>query len=93
MRRVKDPRLGFVTVTGVDLSDDLKNARVFISVLKDEELAATLEILNSAKSFIRSEVGRRIRLRTIPSLEFKIDEAIKYGDRIEKLLRELKEKT
>ncbi len=91
MRKVKDPRLGFVTVTGVDITDDLKIARVFISCLKDEEKETALDILNSAKNFVRSEVARRVRMKNIPSIEFKIDESIGYGDRIEKLLKEIKE--
>lgn len=90
MRKVKDPRLGFVTVTGVDITDDLKIARVFVSCLKDEEKGITLDILNSAKNFVRSEVAHRIRMKTIPSIEFRIDESMGYGDRIEKLLREIR---
>ncbi len=93
MRRVKDPRIGFVTVTGVDLTDDLKIARVFVSCLDDKEKEVTLDILNSAKSFIRAEVGKRVRIKVLPSIEFKIDESLGYGDRIDKLLREIKEKT
>ena len=93
MRKVKDPRLGFVTVTGVDLTDDLKIARVFVSCLKDEEREMTLDILNAAKSFIRSEVGKRVRMKVLPSLEFRVDESVGYGDRIEKLLREIKDST
>ena len=57
MRKVKDPRLGFITVTGVEITDDLKIAHVFISVLKEEEKEVTFEILNSARNFIRSEVA------------------------------------
>lgn len=90
MRRLKDPRLGFVTVTGVDITEDLKIARVFVSVLKEEEKEATLDILNSAKSFIRSEVAKRVRMKTIPAIEFRIDESIEYGARIDKLLKEIK---
>lgn len=93
MRKVKDPRLGFVTVTGVDLTDDLKIAKVFISCLKDEEKDTALEILNSAKGFIRSEVSKRIRIKVLPTLEFRVDESVGYGDRIDKLLREIKEKS
>ena len=93
MRRVKDPRIGFVTVTGVDITDDLKIAKVFVSCLKDEEKDTTLEILNAAKSFIRSEVARRIRIKVIPTLEFRVDESMGYGDRIDKLLREIKGNT
>jgi ribosome-binding factor A len=93
MRKVKDPRIGFVTVTGVDLTDDLKIARVFISCLKEDEREPTLDILNSAKSFIRSEVGKRIRMKVLPSIEFRIDESLGYGDKIDRLLREIKEKS
>lgn len=91
MRRMKDPRIGFITVTGVNVSDDLKNARVYISVLKEEERDITLTVLNAAKKLVRSELAKRVRLRSIPSLEFRIDEAIEYGSRIEKLLKEIKE--
>lgn len=91
MRRLKDPRIGFITVTGVDVSDDLKNARVFISVLKEEDREITLKVLNDAKKMVRSELAKRVRLRSIPSVEFRMDEAIEYGSRIEKLLKEIKE--
>lgn len=90
MRRLKDPRLGFVTVTGVDITEDLKIARVFVSVLKEEDRESTLEILNSAKSFVRSEVAKRVRMKVIPTIEFRIDESIEYGARIDKLLKEIK---
>ncbi len=92
MNKVKDPRIGFVTVTGVDITEDLKIAKVFISILKEEERETTLQILNSAKSFIRSEVSKRVRMKFIPTIEFRLDESIEYGDRIERLLRELREK-
>lgn len=91
MRKVKDPRIGFVTVTGVDITSDLKIARVYISCLNEGEKELTLEILNSARSFIRSEVGKRVRMKVLPSLEFRVDESIGYGDRIDKLLKEIKE--
>lgn len=90
MRRLKDPRIGFITVTGVDLTDDLKIARVYISCLKEKEKEATLDILNSARSFVRSEVGKRIRMKVLPSIEFRFDESLGYGDRIDQLLKEIK---
>jgi len=93
MKKVKDPRLGFVTVTGVDITDDLKMAKVYISILKEEDRETTLDILNSARSFIRSEVAKRVRMKSIPSIEFRIDESIEYGSRIEELLREIKGKS
>jgi ribosome-binding factor A len=91
--KLKDPRIGFITVTGVDMTDDLKLARVFISVLKEEEKETTLDIFNSAKAFIRSELSKRLRLKFIPHLEFRSDSSIEYGNRIEQLLDEIKKKS
>lgn len=88
--KLKDPRIGFVTVTGVKITDDLKIATVYISILKQEEKEATLEILNSAKGFMRSELSKRVRMKFIPALIFRIDESIEYGDRIERLLKEIR---
>ena len=93
IHKIKDPRLGFITVTGVDVTDDLKIAFVYISILKEEERKLSLEILNSAKSFFRSELSRRIRIRSIPTLEFKLDASIEYGGRIEHLLDEIRRKS
>ncbi len=90
MRRVKDPRLGFVTVTDVELSQDLKIARVFVSVLKAEDRDITLEILNSAKGLIRSEVSKRVRVKFIPTIEFRADASVERGDKIDRLLKEIK---
>jgi len=87
--RLKDPRVGFLTVTGVDVTDDIKLARVYVSILKEDEKKATLEVLNSAKSFIRSELSKRLRMKSIPSIEFRLDTSIEYGNRIEKLLKEI----
>ena len=87
---LKDPRIGFVTVTGVDVTNDLSQAKVYLSVLgSEEQKAETLEVLARAKGFIRSEIGRRIRLRHVPEIVFKFDESIEYGSRIEALLKEL----
>ena len=92
MYKLKDPRIGFVTVTGVDLTDDIKIAVVYVSVLKMEEKETTLEILNTAKSFIRSELSRRLRMKTIPSISFRLDTSIEYGNKIDKLLDQIREK-
>ncbi len=92
MRKIKDPRIGFVTVTDVELSEDLKIAHVFVSVMNEEEKEITLEILNSAKGLIRSEVSKRVRTKFIPTIDFRIDKSIDHGDRIDRLLREIKEK-
>lgn len=88
---MKDPRLGFVTVTGVEMTDDLRIARVFVSVLREEEREQSLEILNTARPFIRSALGKRLKMKFIPSVEFRLDTSIEYGNRIDRLLREIGE--
>ncbi|KAB7708093.1 30S ribosome-binding factor RbfA [Bacillus aerolatus] len=89
-RKVKDPRIGFITVTDVEVTGDLQQAKVYITVLgKEQEREDTLKALTKAKGFIRSEVGQRIRLRKTPELLFEIDESIEYGNRIDTLLREI----
>jgi ribosome-binding factor A len=90
-RKIKDPRIGFVTVTDVQVTGDLQQAKVFISVLGDDEQKEnTLKGLAKAKGFIRSEIGHRIRLRKTPEIIFEIDESINYGNRIETLLHQLR---
>lgn len=91
-RKIKDPRIGFVTVTDVQVTGDLQQAKVFISVLGDEEQKEnTLKGLAKAKGFIRTEIGQRIRLRKTPEIIFEFDESIDYGNRIESLLHQLHE--
>lgn len=89
-RRIKDPRVGFVTVTDVQVTGDLQQAKVFISVFgNDEEKENTIKGLAKATGFIRSEIGQRIRLRKTPEITFEFDESIQYGNKIEKLLKDL----
>lgn len=89
-RKLKDPRVGFVTVTDVEVTGDLQQAKVYLTVLGDEEQKKdTLDGLEKAKGFIRSEVGKRIRLRKTPELIFEIDESIEYGNRIETLIKKI----
>jgi ribosome-binding factor A len=91
-RKIKDPRVGFVTVTDVQVTGDLQQATVFISVLGDEEQREnTLRGLAKAKGFIRSEIGQRIRLRKTPEILFEFDESIDYGNRIESLLHQIQD--
>lgn len=81
-RKIKDPRIGFVTVTDVQVTGDLQQAKVYITVLGGEaQREDTLKGLAKAKGFIRSEVGQRIRLRKTPEIIFEFDESIDYGDR------------
>ena len=85
-RKIKDPRIGFVTVTDVQVTGDLQQAKVYISVLGDERKREnTLLGLAKAKGFIRSEIGQRIRLRKTPEILFEFDESIDYGNHIETL--------
>ncbi|KEZ50130.1 MULTISPECIES: 30S ribosome-binding factor RbfA [Metabacillus] len=89
-RKIKDPRIGFVTVTDVRVSGDLQIAKVYISVLGDaEKRENTLKGLAKAKGFIRSEIGQRIRLRKTPEILFEFDESVDYGNRIETLIHEI----
>lgn len=91
MYRLKDPRIGFVTVTGVDMAPDLKNAIVYVSILKKEDRELTLEILNTSKSFVRSLLSKRLRMKFIPTVEFRFDTSIEYGYKIDRLLKEIKD--
>ncbi|MCM3214703.1 MULTISPECIES: 30S ribosome-binding factor RbfA [Niallia] len=89
-RKIKDPRIGFVTVTDVQVTGDLQQATVYISVLGDQEQREnTLNGLAKAKGFIRSEIGQRIRLRKTPEITFEFDESIDYGNRIDTLLHQI----
>ena len=87
---LKDPRIGFVTVTAVDTSPDLRHARVFISVLGDEdERAETLAGLESSRGFLQAGIARELRIKHTPALQFEHDEALERGMRISRLLDEV----
>lgn len=89
-RGIKDPHLGFVTVIEVELTNDLRYARVFVSVYgEDKDDSPTLKSLRKASGFIRSQLARRIRLRHFPEIEFLWDSSIEQGARISKLLEEI----
>ncbi|WP_018757889.1 30S ribosome-binding factor RbfA [Paenibacillus terrigena] len=89
---LKDPRIGFVTVTGVEVTNDLSQATVYLSVLGDDEQKSnTLKALAKANGYLRSELGKRVRLRHTPVLIFKFDSSIEYGSRIEKILGEIQD--
>lgn len=90
---IKDPRIGFITVTGVDVTNDLSQAKVYLSVMGNEEQKEqSMKALEKASGFLRSEIGKRIRLRHTPELLFKIDSSIEYGSHIEKLLGEIRDR-
>lgn len=84
---LKDPRIGFVTVTDVEMTGDLREAKIYVSIMGGaEQVANSLEGLNSALGFIRREIGQRIRLRFTPEISFALDTSLDYGDHIQKLL-------
>ncbi|GAA2103265.1 MULTISPECIES: 30S ribosome-binding factor RbfA [Brevibacterium] len=91
-KRVKDPRLGFVTVTEVRVTGDLQNATVFYTVFGDDaDLEGTRAALESSKGLIRSEVGKGLRIRLTPSLEFVADSVPAAAAELDALLRRAKE--
>ena len=91
-RDLRDPGIGFVTITKVSVSPDLHHARVYYTTLGDPAARkATLSALTRASSFMRSQLGQRLRLRRAPELEFVFDESIAHQDRVEQLLQELRE--
>ena len=89
---VKDPRIvGLVTVTGADVTPDLRSAKVYVSVLGSaEDRATTMEGLESVATHLRSRVGRSLRLRLAPEITFRIDETVAHAARIESLLSRVK---
>ena len=90
IREVRDPRVGFVTLTGVAISPDLKQARVFVSRLGSElERQGAVDALNHAAPFLRHALATRAHLRFTPALRFISDAAIERGSRVEALIQEI----
>ncbi len=86
---LKDPRLGFVTVTRMELAHDLRYARVYVGVLGSEaEREKSLTALHSAAGFIRRELGRRLRIHHSPEVDFRYDKGLEATDRVARLLQE-----
>lgn len=91
-REMKDPRIGFATVTRVETARDLGSARVWVSVLgTDEEQEAAMKALTDAAPWLRRQLGARLTIRHIPQLVIRRDDSIEAGDRVLRLLRELEE--
>src|SRR6184192_189183 len=89
---VRDPRVGFVTVTAVEVSGDLAHARIRVSVMgSEEEKTKTLEGLGSAARFLRAQLSRELRLRTSPELQFELDRGLEHAQRIDAALKQLKD--
>jgi ribosome-binding factor A len=90
--RTQDPRLGFVTVTDVEISPDLRQARVYVTVLgNDVDAQSTLEGLASASGYFRRELGQSLALRYVPQLSFQLDTSLEYGMHIDKILDSIKQ--
>ncbi len=93
LSRVKDPRLGFVTVTHVDISPDMKSARVYYSVLGDEKVKAeSQKVLEKSAGFLQKEIAVHLKLRFTPKLQFRFDDTLDRGLEIDRLLYDLKKK-
>ena len=93
-RRARDPRLGFVTVTGVEMSPDLRVAHVYVSVLgDDDDVKQSLQGLRRAAGFFRRELGSSLSLRYLPELNFRSDDSLARGLRIDQLLDSLQQET
>jgi ribosome-binding factor A len=92
MRKVKDPRVKAITITGVFMSKDLRHAKVYFSLIGDEKDIRTAQAgLDSAKGFIKREIGLRMDLKHVPDIVFKHDPSLEEGSRMEKLLQKIKE--
>ena len=90
-RQVHDPGIGFLTITRVEVTSDLQNARAYYTTLGDEKARAeTRRALGRATPFLRRQLGSRLRLRRIPELQFFYDENVERLDRVERILQELK---
>lgn len=87
LRELKDPRIGFVTVTEVKCTADLREAKIYVSVMgSDDQVKNTLAGLKSSMGFIRREIGRRIRLRFTPEISLALDKSLDYSAHIQELL-------
>ncbi len=92
-QEVKDPGIHFVTVTGVEVSDDLRNAKIYVSVLGTEkDRKETMAGLDRAKGFLRGEIGHRLELRYVPEILFFLDESLDHAFKIKGILDGLKPK-
>ncbi len=92
MKEIKDEAIRFVTITGVETTTDLSYSKVYYTVLDENKKEETQEALDRASSFIRTKLAERIEVRHTPELRFTYDTSIAYGEHIEKIMEEIKEK-
>ncbi len=89
---LKDPRIGFVTVTSVEMTGDLRSAKIYVSLMgSDEQLKNTWEGLQSALGFMRRELGQRVRLHFTPEISFELDKSLEYSGHIQNLINRIHE--
>ena len=91
-RELRDPRVGMITITGVDVSPDFSHAKVFFTTLSKENLDDAKQGLRRAAGFLRSQLAKRIKLYTTPELRFEYDESVERGDRLSRLIDSVKER-
>ncbi len=92
-RELRDPRVGMVTITSVDVSPDLSHAKVFFTLLEGKEIETTTKGLQRAAGYLRSQLAHRIKLYTTPELRFVYDESVERGDRLSQLIDDANRKT
>ena len=85
-RELRDPRVGMITITSVDVSPDISHAKVFFTLLEKEKLEDTVHGLRRAAGFLRTQLAKRIKLYTTPELRFEYDESVERGDRLSRLI-------
>ena len=91
LRELKDPRIGFVTVTHTEVTGDLSSAKIYVSLMgSDEQKTATMEGLKHSLGFLRSEIGKRLKIRHTPELSIHVDNSLDHSARIQEILTELK---
>ncbi|HWM44977.1 MAG TPA: 30S ribosome-binding factor RbfA [Burkholderiales bacterium] len=83
---LRDPRVGMITITSVDVSPDLSHARLFFTLLEKDKLEDTLHGLKRSAGFLRSQLARRLKMYTTPELRFEYDESVERGDRLSRLI-------
>ena len=89
---LRDPRVGMITITSVDVSPDMSHARLFFTLLEKEKLADTLQGLKRSAGFLRSQLARRIKMYSTPELRFEYDESVERGDHISRLINSVSKK-
>lgn len=92
LQEIKDPRIGFVTVTNVEMTGDLREAKIYVSIMgNDDQIKESWEGLQSAVGFVRREIGKRIKIRFTPEISFALNTSLDYSEHIQKLLLQIKD--